>query len=293
MVTRLKNRWYADGGYRNILKLAVPLILSTGSITIQHFVDRMFLTWYSSEAIAAAMPSALISFTFMSFFIGTALYVNTFVAQYSGAKEHKRIGPVLWQGLYFSILAGLIVLPLYPLAPFFFDLAGHESAVQKLEIIYFQILIFSGFAVTASSACAGFFSGRGKTKTVMWVVIASTSVNIILDYGLIFGNLGLPAMGIRGAAIATVISQYVRLFIYLILIFRPVHQNRYATAIGWKFDKALFARLMKFGIPNGLHFFLEMTGFTLLILIVGKFGGLLRSSLLIPKMTSGLKNAGQ
>ena len=117
MMNRLKNRWPGAGGYREVLKLAFPLILSTGSMTIQHFVDRIFLTWYSPEAIAAAMPAAMISFTFMSLFIGTATYVNTFVAQYFGAKRNDRIGPAVWQGIYFSLIGALCILPLYFLAP--------------------------------------------------------------------------------------------------------------------------------------------------------------------------------
>ena len=272
MIEAIKNRWQGDGGYREVLNLAFPLLLSTGSITIQHFIDRMFLTWHSPEAIAAATPAGMISFTLMSIFIGTAVYVNTFVAQYSGAQQHTRIGPAVWQGLYFSLFAGLAVLPLYPLTSRIFALAGHTPEVQHLECQYFKILIFSGFSVTASSAMAGFFSGRGKTKVIMWVTFASTAVNIVLDYGLIFGNLGFPSLGIRGAALATVISQYTRVIIYLFLIMKPHYQKKYWMLKGWKPEKELFMRLLRFGFPNGLHMFLELTGFTLLIVLVGRIG---------------------
>ena len=268
----IKNRWHSEGGYSEVLKLAFPLILSTGSITIQHVVDRMFLTWYSPEAIAASLPAALINFTCMAPFMGTAAYVNTFVAQYHGAKRRTRIGPSLWQGLHFSLLAGMAVLLLYPLAPTIFRLAGHSPDVQIMEIHYFQILIFAGFPITASSAMAGFFSGRGKAKVVMWVTFASTAANIVLDYGLIFGYLGMPALGIRGAALATAASQYVRLSIYTILIMKPSLRRKYHTLKGWKPDKELFTRLLRYGFPNGVHFFLEGLAYTLLILFVGRLG---------------------
>ncbi len=268
----MKNRWHEEGGYKEILILAIPLILSTGSMTIQHFVDRMFLTWYSPEAIAASTPAGLVSFTFMSLFMGTATYVSTFVAQYSGAKHYTRIGPAVWQGIYFSFFAGLVVLPLYPLAPKIFAAAGHAPRVQRLEVQYFQILIFSGFAVAASSAMAGFFSGRGKTKIIMWVMFTSTAVNIVLDYLLIFGNAGFPKMGIRGAALATVVSQYTRAIIYLYLMVKPEHRHKYWTLKGWKLERELFTRLLRFGFPNGLHYFLNLIGFTLLIMLVGRLG---------------------
>ena len=94
----LRKRWHGEGGYRQFLVIAFPLILSTGALSVQHFVDRMFLSWYSPEAIAAAMPAGMLNFCIMSLFIGTAGYVNTFVAQYFGAGQKHRIGPAVWGG---------------------------------------------------------------------------------------------------------------------------------------------------------------------------------------------------
>ena len=73
----LKNRWRSEGGYREVLVIAIPLILSTATWSIQHFVDRMFLTWYSPEAIAAAMPAGMLYFSLLCFPLGLATYVNT------------------------------------------------------------------------------------------------------------------------------------------------------------------------------------------------------------------------
>ena len=89
---KIKDRWQTQGGYREFLALAIPLILSTSLWSIQHFVNRMFLTWYSPEAIAAALPAGLLNFAVASLFIGTASYTGTFVAQYNGAGMNSRIG---------------------------------------------------------------------------------------------------------------------------------------------------------------------------------------------------------
>lgn len=268
----IKNRWSREGGYREVLKLAFPLILSTGSWSIQHFVDRMFLTWYSPQAIAAATPAGILNFTFVCLFIGTATYVNTFVAQYHGAQRHHRIGPAVWQGLYFALLAGIVVLGLIPLAGPIFGLAGHQPAVRKLEVQYFRILCLGAAPVVAGSAVSGFFSGRGKTWTVMWVNFIATGVNIILDYALIFGHWGFPAWGIRGAAWATVASGCVSAAIFLGIMLRPRYRDRFATLKGWKPEKELFRRLLRFGFPNGVQFMLDMLGFALFIILVGRFG---------------------
>ncbi len=262
---------HGPGSYGEVLKISIPLILSTGSITLQHFVDRVFLAWLSPQAIAAAMPAGILNFTLMSIFIGAASYVGTFTAQYDGAGKSRKIGSYLWQGFYFSILAGLVLFPLYYFSDDIFRLAGHHPEVQRLESGYFRILVFSSPAVIASSAAAGFYSGRGKTSIIMMESFITTGVNIILDYLLIFGKGDFPALGMNGAALATLIAQYCRIVFYLILIFGSENRRRYQTT-DWHFHSRHFRRLLRFGLPNGIHFFLEMTGFTMMIFLVGTFG---------------------
>ncbi len=111
---RVKNRWQADYGYREVLRVAFPLILSTGSWSLQQFIDRMFLTWYSPEAIAASMPAGMVSWTLASLFMGTAAYVNTFVAQYYGARRMERIGPAVWWGIYVTGFVVVVAAVIYP-----------------------------------------------------------------------------------------------------------------------------------------------------------------------------------
>ncbi len=268
----LAKRWSSEAGYRQVLSIAIPLILSTGAWSIQHFVDRMFLTWYSPEAIAAAMPAGMLNFTIMSLFLGTAGYVSTFVAQYHGSGRDERIGPALWQGMYLAIIGGIVHLVLVPLAGPFFRFVGHEPLVQQYETVYFQVLCLGATPAIASSAMSGFFSGRGKTWPVMWVNTLGTAVNLILDYGLIFGRWGLPELGIKGAAIATVMSACFSFVAYLILLSRPTHDGRYYTLRGRMFERVLFLRLMYFGFPSGVQFFLDMVGFTTFILLIGRLG---------------------
>lgn len=268
----LARRWACEGGYRSVLSIAVPLILSTGAWSILHFVDRMFLTWYSPEAIAAAMPAGMLNFTIMSLFLGTAGYVTTFVAQYHGSGQHQRIGPVLWQGIYIAVAGGILHLLLIPLAGPIFRFVGHEPLVQEYEIIYFQVLCLGATPAIASSAISGFFTGRGKAWPVMWVNVLATALNIIMDYALIFGKWGLPELGMKGAAIATVLSACFSFTIYLVLFLRSTHKRPYYTLRGWMFERPLFLRLMYFGFPSGVQFFLEMAGFTAFILLVGRLG---------------------
>ena len=268
----LKTRWNSPGGYREVLVIAIPLILSTATWSIQHFVDRMFLTWYSPEAIAAAMPAGMLNFSMVSIFMGTAGYVTTFVAQYYGARQFHRIGPALWQGVYISLFGGLLILCAIPFAESFFSLVGHSPLVQQNEVAYFEILCLGGGAYAASYALSGFFSGRGKTWPVLWVNVATTVVNLVLDYALIFGHWGFPELGIRGAGIATVVAGVFSLLMFFALLCSGSNNDTFHTIKGWRLERDLFVRLLRYGFPSGVQFFLEMAGFTAFVLLVGRLG---------------------
>ena len=270
--TPLSRRWSAPGGYTEVLGMALPLILSTSAWSVQHFVDRMFLTWYAPEAVAAAMPAGMLNFALMSLFIGTASYVGTFVAQYYGAGHTERIGAVLWQGLYIALIGGVAMALCAPLAGDIFAWAGHTQRVQRYEVVYFQVLCLGAAPVIASSALAGFFSGLGRPWPVMWINVLATAVNLVLDYVLIFGRWGLPEMGIGGAALASVLSGVFSAVVYAGLVFRAPHTYDFGTLRGWRPDRELFGRVLRYGLPSGVQFFLDMAGFTAFILLVGRLG---------------------
>lgn len=269
---RLKNRWNCQGGYKEYLVIALPLILSTSSLAIQEFVDRMFLAWYSPETVAAAMPAGLLHLAITGLFIGTASYTGTFVAQYYGAKTYDKIGPAVWQGVYFSLIGAVVLFSLIPFAPDIFAVFGHDPIVQKHETTFFQVLCFGSFPLIASAAMSGFYAGLGKTWPLMFVNIFATSITVILDYCLIFGNLGFPEMGIKGAGIATVSSGLCSVICFSILILRHPESEKYNIRSGWRLDLTLFKRLIRFGLPAGIQFFIDLSGFTLFILLVGKLG---------------------
>ncbi|TFH40560.1 MAG: MATE family efflux transporter [Chrysiogenales bacterium] len=262
----------SEGGYRDLLILALPLFVSTGSWAIQHFIYRMFLNWYSAEAVAAAMPAGILNFTLVSLFMGTAGYVSTFVAQYYGSGRDGMIGKVLWQGLYIALIAGAAIMLIVPFSAEIFDLIGHDPSVRESETVYFRVLCLGAAPLVATSAMSGFFSGIGKTWVIMIANIAATAVNLFLDYLLIFGVLGFPEMGIEGAGIASVISACVAFAVSGAMIFRPDYNARYRNLAGWRFDPALFRRLLRYGFPNGVQFFIEVAAFAFFILFVGRLG---------------------
>ena len=268
----LRRRWTEPGGYREVLAMAFPLILSTATWSLLQFTDRMFLTWYSPAAVAASAPAGVLNYALMSIFIGAAGYVSTFVAQYHGAGQPERIGPALWQGVWLSLAGALLLLPVAFLAGPIFRLVGHSAELQAQEAVYFRVLTLGAFFPIVSSALSGFFSGRGENWPVLWANALSTAVNIVLDYAMIFGRLGFAERGIEGAALATVIASSFAVLVYALLLGRRRLRETYGILRGWRFDRKLFPRFLRFGLPNGVQFFLDMAGFTFFLLVLGRLG---------------------
>ncbi len=270
----MPDRWSQPNGYRHVLSISLPLVASMGTITLMQFTDRIFLAKYSVDAISAALPAGIASFTFISFFMGVANYTNTFVAQYTGAQIPERVGAALWQGIYFALMASVFLASLYFIAVPLFDLIGHSFHIRRLEVSYFNILTLGAGLVVINSALACFYTGRGLTWTVMLVNLSGAVVNIPLDYCLINGIGPFPELGIVGAGIATVTASAVIGTILVLLIFSRTNRTKFCTWKNRAFDRDLFSRLMRFGLPSGTQFFLEIFGFTFFIQMVGRIGDL-------------------
>ena len=264
--------WQREGGSGELLQLALPLIISNSIWTVQVTVDRLLLSRYSLESIEAAMPTLALFWTPMVLLQGTAGYAATFVSQYLGAGRAERVGPSVWQAIYFAIFAGLAFLLFLPLAMPIIELGGHPPSVQAQEIAYFQCLCFAALPMSLIAAANSFFTGRGKTWTVLLVEAVGVCVNGLLGYALIFGKWGLPEWGIVGAGWALVVGMSVSALLGLTLMLQSVYEKEYCTRSGWRFDRELFGRLMYFGVPSGLQLALDILAFTVFIFIVGRIG---------------------
>jgi MATE family multidrug resistance protein len=260
--------------YRKVLRVSLPLVVSMSSVMIMEFTDRIFLANYSLNAIAAALPAGITSFLFISFFLGTAQYLNVFVAQYTGAGRLHRVGAVLWQGIYFSVLSGVAMACLYFLAEPLFKIVGHSPEVQVLEVIYFRILCLGSGLLIIGTSLSCFFSGRGLTRPVMIINMAGTLFNIPLDYALINGLWIFPEWGIMGAGIATVLSWTLVTLVFAFMVFTRKNDRVFKVIRQRVFERGLFGRLMRYGVPSAVQFSMDIFAFTFFILMVGRIGKL-------------------
>jgi len=272
IMVRLWKEWEKKHRYREVAVVCLPLVMSMAAITVMEFTDRVFLSNYSLEAISAVTPAGIAAFLIVTVFGGVAGYTSIFIAQYCGAGAHKRVGVALWQGLYFSLISGLLTaLAVTFVAKPLFVLAGHAPGIQRLEVIYFRILGWGSVFHIGNQALSGFFAGRGITRPVMIVNAVGMAFNIPLDYALINGIWLFPELGITGAAIATVASWGLVTLLYSCMVFSRGNHKAFLTRYG-RYAPDIFSRLMRFGIPGGLQFSIDVFAFTFFVFMVGRIG---------------------
>lgn len=241
-------------------------------MTVQVFVDTVLLSWHDPVEMAASFPAVLWFWLGFGLLQVTAGYTSTFVAQYTGAGRPHRVGPAAWQGIHFAVISGLLFLLVYPVAPFLISLGGHTAQLQHFETIYLRCLAFAALPMLIVAAVNGFFSGRGKTWTVLGIDAVGTAINVVLSIPLVFGLWGFPELGIAGAGIATVIGSWGAAFFGLALFFRKKFRIEFGTLTGWKPEREIFGRLMRYGGPAGFQVFIDVLVFHMFTQLVGRLG---------------------
>ncbi|MEI6525868.1 MAG: MATE family efflux transporter [Planctomycetota bacterium] len=268
---------------RELLQTAWPLMLSTGLFSITLFVDRLFLFQYSDAAAAAAMSAGTLFWSVTCLPAGICGYTSTFVAQYLGVRRVDRAMHVVWQGCLLALALSPILVLLGLFSYRLFVAFGHSPELAKFEYEFFLGLVPGACATILSSALVGLFAGSGRPIVLLYCDAIATATNVVLDYGMIFGNLGFPRWGVAGAAIASSISLSLKCILLVIFAYWYLRNNRFGA---WpidssmsnklrdifKLDFPLMRRLIRFGWPAGVSVVAEAWSFAIIMMIVGNLG---------------------
>ena len=264
--------WSRPCGGRDVFWLALPLVISMSSWTIMNFTDRMFLLWHDELSMAAAMPAGMLHFALICFPWASRRSSIHLSHNIKGRAIRSASGWPYGKGARIGLLCVPLFLALIPAAPWLFRIAGHSPELAAQETLYFQVCLFGAGAEIIAAAMSAFFTGLRKNHVVMIVDTLAAALNLVLDYGWIFGHYGLPALGIEGAAWATVTSLWFRVFAYGALMMLPRYRRPYRLWTGRRFNGPLMRRLLRYGGPNGLQMLVEIAGFTLFLLLMGNLG---------------------
>ncbi len=266
------------GGIRELLIIALPMIISTACDGVMTFTDRLFLARVAPEQMNAAMGGGVALQMLMFFFVGLTGYSTALVAQYFGAGEKHNSTKAAFQAILVTLFAWPVVLVAKPLLIEFFYLMKLPESQIPFQIRYLNILVWGGLFSMMRYTLGCYFTGIGKTKIVMTATLVAMIVNIILDYVLIFGKFGFPAMEIEGAAIATMSGWFCAVVILISAYLGPVNRKVFAVMKSFRFSFPIMKRLIYYGSPAGFEMFMNFLAFLFMIALFHSEGNVVATA---------------
>ncbi|MEE2673818.1 MAG: MATE family efflux transporter [Myxococcota bacterium] len=260
------------GGVHEVLVLAYPVILTQITMTAMGIVDSAMVGSLGATELGAVGFGGIWLWAIVCFFVGSMSGVQTFVSQRAGAGAYSECGGWAWQGIYALAPMGLLAsAALYLGAGDLMRLLGPSDDLQPLAASYVSVRSLGMAGVLGAVAISSFFRGIGDTRTPLYATLIANAANVVLDYGLIFGELGLPRLGVTGAGAATAIAEWIYLAAMIVPFLRPSVRQRYHTTDSTPRKKDI-RRLLRTGAPIGGQWWLEMVSFAAFTTLVARMG---------------------
>lgn len=269
----LPQKYFAN----KILEIALPALAGLSSHILISIIDTAMVGRLENakENLAAMGLGVLATWAIVSFFSSFSTGTHILVARKEGESDYSSCKKILNVSLMLGFSTGLIFgLLIFLIAPHFSYLIAKDPVVEKLtsDYISFRFLGLPFFLMIV--AFRGFFFGIGHTKIFMISGIILNVVNIFLNWILIFGNLGAPKLGLKGAALASSISTVVDFFFYLYVTFLPYYRKKYRIKKFLTIDKGIIKSIIKFSLPVSFQNIFILIGFLIFIALIGFYGTL-------------------
>jgi len=259
--------------YKRNLKVAIPVMLTQAGQVSVHLADNIMVGRLGTTELASVSFANSIFILGMVFGIGFTQGLTPHVGQGFGKGDHEKVKSLLTNSLFLNIIATIFLTLTMLLAEFFMDSMGQTENVVKLGRDYYDIILFSMLPFLLFFGLRQFSEGIGITKYAMYITLVANLINIFLNWVLIFGHLGFETMGVKGAAIATLISRIFMLVTFIIMFFKLRCYNRYITLNLKKLiDKSILKDILKTSIPLSFQNLIEITAFSLSAVMIGWLG---------------------
>lgn len=251
---------------RTLLRLAVPMVLARASQSAITFADTIQVKHLGFKAIAATATGGLNVMGFVILAMGVAFIVQSFVSQLSGRGDRDDTPRFAWYGLAISLIAAVVGAAMIPLVGPALALTGYSVEVRDQMTSYMAIRMLSIGAIVGTEALGNWFGGLGNTWMQMVAGIITMVAAVVLNWVLIDGHLGAPAMGVDGAALASTIASFLGFGFLAVAFWR--RWGGAPTAPTTRLSLRELGRVLRFGFPNGINWFLEFAAFQLFVNVV-------------------------
>jgi len=249
------------GPLTTLARLAWPIVVARSTQVVIGLADALMIAPLGEQALAATTTGATNTFALIILPIGTVQIIQSFAAQLFGRGDLPSARRYGLYGLLTAGLFGVLAAGLIPLVPSAVGLLEFDAVVGGAMTLYIQIRLLSVGPVIATEALGSYFGGLGNTQIAMRCGVLAMLANVLFNYLLIQPRLGLPGFGVAGAASASVAATCVGLLPALMPFLR---QPGGGGHVCWR----ELGRVLRFGLPNGVNWFLEFGAFAYFINVV-------------------------
>ena len=240
-----------------IIRMSLPAMIAMTVQALYNIVDSMFVAKISEQALTALSIAFPIQLIIVSIFVGLGVGINSLMSRKLGEKNKKDAINAAKHGLLIGIIMWIIIAICSIFIPkIFLNIFTNDPIVFEYAVEYTTIVMLFSGANILSEACLNILRATGDMMSSMKIQLLGAITNIILDPILIFGLLFVPELGVKGAAIATVIGQTTAMLYALRLVFRKENGLEFSTK-KFYYSKKITGQILKVGIPT---MFMEMLG---------------------------------
>ncbi len=259
--------------YKKIWKVALPIIISGIAQNVVTVTDTMFLGRLGNIALGAAGNAGILYFLLILSGLGFTTGVQIIIGRRNGEENYSQIGKVFDHCIYFIVpLSILLFITVKLFAPSFLANITQSTNILETALDFLNYRIYGIFFAFLLGAFVAFYVGTTQTKILIYITLIMMLVNVFLDYALIFGNFGFPEMGVKGAALASVISEICALSFLIIFTLKKIDLDKYSLFKFSKFDTVILKRITKVGGPVMLQNFLSISSWFIFFMIIEKIG---------------------
>jgi MATE family multidrug resistance protein len=262
----------SHGTFGGLISLALPLILGMSATALMQFTDRWFLSQLGASALAASFPAGITAYCGQCLFSTAAAFTSTFAAQHLGAGEPRQCGGWVWPALWFGLFGGALMLAATPFLTALFTLMRPQPEVLHATAGLCAWWLSCTLPASVLSAIGGFYAGTGRTAMVLVFNGCLLLLNAGLNALLIFGGLGLPALGTLGAGIGTFAATTLMALVALACFLMPANRGRFGTFAAPRWHAGRLWHFLSFAAPQGIRALLEIGAWTFFTFAVGRLG---------------------
>lgn len=259
--------------YKNILTIALPIIISGVAQNVINVTDTMFLGKLGEVALGAAGNAGIFYFILVITGMGFTTGAQIIIGRRNGEKNYSQIGKIFDHCIYFIVPLGLLLFFFIKFwSPHLLSAITKSENILAASIDYLNYRAFGILFAFINFTFIAFYVGTTKTRVLIYTTIILMLVNVFLDYALIFGNFGFPKMEIQGAALASALAEVVALIFFISYTYLKIDLKKYALFEFKKFNNAIFKRILKVGSPIMAQNFLSLCSWFIFFIIIEKLG---------------------